>query len=586
MKIKFFLKNVGVMFIANLLMGCATQLTNGNAVAFESSKTVIQSKRPSSGIGLFVSRQQEYMYKILVAEIASRRGNNALAAKYFFDVAVQTSEPRFAERATQAALYAQEYDIATAAARLWVTIAPDNPYARQILGGVLLRQKHPDEAVVHLEAMLDTFKDDPQQIGSLISALLEAQTDKTLALDTIEKLVAKRPDNPVVLLSYARFLIRVEQLDQALKVLETLLKQVPDHAEGVPLYAYLLDMQNKGSQALEWLEGALDKSPDQHEWRLMYARMLVDANQFEESIKQFKLLLSESSQEKDDILYALGVLSLQIKEPSAAKEYFLALLDSGEKANTARYYLGKIAQDAKELKKAISWYEQVEGGSNYLNAQARIALIFTELGELEKAVEHLRNVPVERQEEMINLMQLEGELLTEQKYYPEAMAAYDRALKLAPDNIEVLYQRAMLHEKMGRIDLLERDLRRLLELEPENADALNALGYTLTVHTNRYQEAYNLIKQALILSPSDYYILDSMGWVLYKMGEYADAIEYLRKAQATQEDPEMAAHLGEVLWVTGEQQAAKDVWEKALLTFPDDENLREVVNRFLKSNGK
>jgi len=355
----------------------------------------------------------------------------------------------------------------------------------------------------------------------------------------------------------------------------------------VPLYAYLLDKQGKHSLALKWLKEALDKFPQQQEWRLMYARMLVDAEQFEESIKQFKLL-SQDSQQKADILYALGVLSLQIKDNSAAKKYFMALLDSGQKVNTARYYLGQIAQDAKDLQKAIYWYKQIDGGSNYLNAHARIALILAEQGELDKAIEHLRSLHAERQDEIINLMLLEAELLTDQKQYRQVMKIYDRVLNSAPDNIEVLYQRAMLHEKMGRIDLLERDLRRLLEIEPENADALNALGYSLTVHTDRYQEAYELIKQALLLSPTDYYILDSMGWVLYKMGQYAEAIAYLRKAQATREDPEMAAHLGEVLWMSGERQAAKEVWEKAQKTFPNDEKLREVIRQFLdsKDNGE
>lgn len=583
-KIKLLFKNVGSILIANLLIGCAGQLTQADTLAFESHSPKIenQGKRHSSTISTFVSQPQEYMYKILVAEIAKRRGDNALAAKYFFEVAVQTNDPQLAERATQAALYAQQYDLAIEAARLWMKIEPNNPHPRQILGGVLLREKRPDEAMVHLDAMFDNFKDDPQQLGSLISALLEAQPDQTIALELMEKLVAKRPNNPVVLLTYARFLIRVEQLDKAVEVLRGLLNQNPDHAEAVPLYALLLDMQGKQSLALQWMRQALQKSPKQHEWRLMYARMLVDAEQFDESIKQFKLLLSQYPQQKGDILYALGVLSLQIEEPLAAKKYFMALLDSGKKTDTARYYLGQIAQEAKDLKKAIYWYKQIEGGSNYLNAQARIALILADQGQLDKAIEHLRSVPVKREKDVITIMQLEAELLVEQKHYHQAMDIYDRALDLAPDNTDMLYQRAMLHENLGRIDLLERDFRRILELEPENANALNALGYSLTIHTDRYQEAYELIKQALILKPTDYYILDSMGWVLYKMGDYAEAIAYLRKAQATQADPEMAAHLGEVLWVSGEREAAKDVWKKAQITFPDDEKLREVVRRFLK----
>ncbi len=587
MKIKLLLKNVVIMSMANLLMGCASQLTPTKVLAFEKSPSKIEIQGNPHATGLFISRQQEQMYQILVAEIAKLRGNNSLAALYFFEVATETGDQRFAEQATKAALYAQQYDMAAKAASLWIKLAPNNPYARQLLGGILLQQNRPEQAVIHLEAMLDTFKDEPDQVSALISTLLEAQTDQTLALELMEKLLAKRPNNPVVLLSYSRFLIGIEQYDKAMVLLQRLLKQSPNHAEAVPLYAHLLDKQGKRSLALKWLKSALEKFPKQQEWRLMYARLLVDADQFKESIKQFKLL-SKDSQQNVDILYALGVLSLQVKDNLAAKKYFLALLDTGHKLNTARYYLGQIAQDAKDLQKAIYWYKQIDGGSNYLNAHARIALIFTEQGELDKAIEHLRSLHVERQEDIINLMLLEAELLTDQKQFSQVMKIYDRVLDSAPDNIEVLYQRAMLHEKMGRIDLLERDLRRLLKIEPENADALNALGYSLTVHTDRYQDAYKLIKQALRLSPSDYYILDSMGWVLYKMGKYAEAIAYLRKAQTKREDPEMAAHLGEVLWMSGDQQAAKEVWEKAQKTFPDDEKLREVIRHFLdsKKNGE
>jgi len=571
------------MFIANLLMGCASQLTTSDALAFEASQG---NPHSSAAIGVFISRQQEHMYKFLVADIAKRRGNNNLATLYFFELAAETDDPRFAEQATKTALYARQYDMAAEAASLWIKLAPNNPYARQLLSRVLLLQNNPDKAVKRLEAILD--KDNPDQVSALISKILEAQDDQTLALKFMEKLLAKQPNHPAVLLSYSRFLIKIEQFDKAIELLQRLLKQNPSHAEAVPLYAYLLDKQGKRSLALKWLKETLEKFPEQHKWRLMYARMLVDADEFEESIKQFKLLLSQDSQNQADILYALGVLSLQVKDNLAAKKYFLELLETRQKLNTARYYLGQIAQSAKELEKAISWYKQINGGSNYLNAHARIALILTEQGKLNQAIKHLQSLHVERPEDVITLMLLEAELLNDQKQYPQVMKIYDRILDSVPDNIDVLYQRAMLHEKMGNIKLFEQDLRRLLKIDPENADALNALGYTLTVHTDRYQEAYKLIDQALQLSPDDYYILDSMGWVKYKLGQYAKAIEYLRKAQSKREDPEIAAHLGEVLWVNGEQEEAKKVWEKAQKTFPNDENLREVMRRFLnsKKNGE
>ncbi len=591
MNIKLFCKNLGLILFANFLMGCASQLTYRNAIAQESqsSETIkserllIEGKYPllgSRSAYSFLSPRQEYMFNILVAEIARLNGNYILAAKSFFDIASKARDWKMAERATQAALYAQRYYKAAQAAHLWVALAPNDSNAREILVNILLSQKRIDEAVVYLEAIFDNTQDNDKSLKSVIENILE-QKNPAIALKLLEKLIAKHPDHSVILFAYSRLLIQGNQFKQALEVLKTLLSQIPDHAEAVPLYAYLLNSFEQYEEALQWMKKALQKKPAAHEWRLIYARMLADAEKFDEAIKQFKRLLSQHPKH-GEFLYALGVLSLQIQQLPAAKNYFTRLLKSGEQVNMARYYLGVIAQDEKNIENALSWFEQVESGSNYLNAQARIASIFVNQGQLDKAVEHLRNVPVANVEEKINLIQMEAEILIEQKRYEQALEAYHNALELKPDNIEVLYMRSLLYEKMGNMALLEQDLRRVLVIDPENVGALNALGYGFTEYTVRYQEAYELIKKALTLSANDYYILDSMGWVLYKMGNYAEAIAYLRKAQAQQDDPEIAAHLGEVLWKSGEQRAATDVWEKAQNTFPDDEKLREVIDRFIR----
>jgi len=583
--IKLFCKNLGGVLFANVLMGCTSQLTYGDAIAQETkdSKPDIQSqpqlkgKAPPQTIGYtyFISRQQENMYKTLVAEIAILRGNYILAATYFFDVALKVRDWQLAHRATQAALYAKRYDMAIQAAILWASISPNDPNARKILANILLSQKRIDEAVVHLEAMFDNLKDQPEQLKSVMEDILEPK-NSALAFELLEKLVAKRPDNPVVLLIYSRFLLQAQKVEEAKGVLQTLLTHVPYHDDAVPLYAYILDKLEKTEQALQWLGQALKKYPTKQEWRLMYARMLAEAEQFDKAIKQFQQLLSKYPK-NGDILYALGMLSIEKKQRSAATDYFMRLLETGERVNTARYYLGLIAQEEKKIDKALHWYYQMKEGSNYLNAQARIALILAEQGNLDKAIKHLHQLPVDSLEDKINLIQMEAELLTDEKRYQQALEAYNRALELKQDDIEILYMRALLYEKMDKLNLLERDLRRVLSIAPENVGALNALGYSLADRTDRYQEAYELINKALSLSPTDYYILDSMGWVLYRMGNHVDAIAYLRKARSQNDDLEIAAHLGVVLCKTGEEQAAREVWKEAQKTFPNDEVLRKIV---------
>ncbi|EDN68923.1 TPR domain containing protein [Beggiatoa sp. PS] len=533
----------------------------------------------------FISQQQEYMYKALIADIARLRGNNILATAYFLDIAQKARHEQVAERATQVAWQAKQYDQAIEAARLWVTLAPNNPKARQFLGQFLLQQQRTEEAIEHLDVWLNTFKEEPQKQRNIIEALLEQQADQDEVLELMEKLVAKQPNDPARLLIYSRLLLNANDIEKAQNVLRTLLASIPDHEQAVPLYAYSLEKQNQPQMALQWMKDVLSQYPDKWDWRFMYARMLTEKEQHDKAIEQFQLLLSQYPQHKD-ILYALGILSLQTGQPSAAKDYFTELQKIGERVNLASYYLGQIAHQEKDFKNALHWYQQVQEGPNYLNAVAQVALILVEQGQFDKALEYLHTVQVNSSEDEINLLLLEAELLIEQKRYSQAMEAYNSALQLKPNHTDVLYSRALLAEKMGFMEQMEQDLRRILVINPNNSEALNALGYSIADYadrseTARLEEAYHLIKQALALTPDNHYILDSMGWVLYKQGNYADAIAYLRKAQAKQADPEIAAHLGEVLWNSGDRQSAGLVWETALSDFPNDEKLQEVVRQFL-----
>ena len=583
MKFKLLGKNLGVIILANLLMGCANQVTpSGEAKAQENPKELQNHSPPLEGSSknTFSSKQEEYLYKILVGEIAAQRGQTALAIEYFYDVAEYTQDPNLAERATRIALDAQNYSLAVKAARLWVKFAPKDPQAYQMLSGMLLHEQRTEEAVQQLEAMLDNMKGESQEKLETIALFVEQHKDRKYALELMEKLVSKRQNDPIALLTYARLLIHVNSFDKAVERLKQLLKVAPEHDQGVPLYAYVLDKQDHTDQALQWLHTSLLKHPEKYEWRLVYARMLAKTEQFDKAIEQYLQLLPQAS-DKADILYALGVLSLQTEQLSTAKNYFLELLKIGEREDTAYYYLGQIFEMEKDLDQALSWYKKIEGNVHYLNAQARIAMILVEQGHLDQALEHLHNIRTENEEDSLKLLQFEAELLIDQKQYERAMDTYNRALTQAPDNTELLYMRALLAEQMGQMDQLEQDLRHILAIDPNHIQALNALGYSLADTTDRYQEAYELVSKAFKLRPDDYYVLDSMGWVLHKMGRHQEASVFLQRALAKKNDPEISAHLGEVLWANGEKEKAKKVWEDALKEFPEDEKLRDVVNRFL-----
>ncbi len=595
MRIRF-IHHLGLILLVNVVTGCAGlthQQGEANALEAQADTTALepwQKENQQKAAKLlnrdskegFVSAEQEYLYKTLVAELAAYREQYELSATYFFEVAEQTHNVELAERATRIALYAKYYDLGIRAGNLWVKLAPDNPDAHQILGSALLHENRTEEAIVHLETMLEGLEENEEQRLELIANLLEQQPDQESALALMSKLVEKRQQDVIALFTYARLLYAAEKLPESRAVLERVFALQPQHETAVILYANILNQQGETDAALQWLGDKLKTYPNQSdEWRFVYARLLASAEQFDAALTQFQLL-AHSYPNNPDVLYALGLLSLQLKKTEDARNYFMDLLENTGQQNLAYYYLGQVSEAEENPDQAIAWYRNVTDGNNFLSAQARIALLLLDQGKLDEALTHLREVPTSTPEEAQQLAQFEAELLIDQKMYTEAIATFDRGLADDPENLELLYARAMTAEKADRIDLLERDLRHILTLDPDYVEAINALGYTLADRTDRHAEAYDLIKQALSMRPDSHYILDSMGWVLYRLGRNDEALAYLRKALAAQYDPEIAAHLGEVLWVSGQQAEAKALWEKAQEAFPDDKQLADVMERFLK----
>lgn len=556
--------------------GDISQKTETGKTAEEGNAKIIRVEPVRPDIKL----TKDILYEILVAEFAGQRGRLDVSVNNYMDLARTTRDPKIVERATRIAVYARDADAAQEAARLWVELDPLNPDPHQVLAVMALRNGDVEEALTHLNDILDYSHGKLDQKLWMIANMLGREKDKDLIMNVMERLVSSRQDSPEALYAFAHVAARLGDFDRAASLLEHALKLAPDNLNAAMSYISILQRQDRGNDAIEWLEKRLKEHKDDNDFnlRLAYARLLTDAQRFDDARRQFEILAVEAPN-NTDVLYALGLLYLQANRLDQAETYFKRLAEKTARHNDARYYLGRIAEERKDFDKASIWYEGVEGGDNYFDAQVRYALLLAKRGDIEKARVHLNSIHTEGPNENMILIQAEGELLTEEKRYDDAMQVYDNALKKG-FNADLLYARAMLAEKMDRIDILERDLREILRQDPDNAQALNALGYTLADRTQRFDEAYNLIKRALELSPGDFYILDSMGWVLYRQGKLEEAVEYLRKAMDLRSDPEIAAHLGEVLWVMGDKQGAKQVWETALRATPEDRRLLDVIQRF------
>ena len=523
------------------------------------------------------------LYELMVAEVALQRGQLDVAVANYLDAAKVSKDPKVAERATQIAIYAQDMAKALTAASLWVEIDDENPDAHRTYAAILLKIGRAADAVSEYERMIQLMPAD--QIGkafSIIVTQLTREPNHALALSTMQKLVEKHPDNMDAQFAFAHLAMRHGDFDSALSTLDNVLKDKPNWSKAIILRARILAMQGGRDQALNYLAEALKKGPLKKnvEIGITYARMLTEARKFDEALTQF-VHLTQVAPSNDELHYFAGVLALQLKKTDVARKHLKQVVKlDRDRVFEANYYLGQAAELDKNNKEAIQYYSSVRRGELYFNAQIRVVALLADEKKFKEAQDYLKNIHVDNDQQQVQLYLLEGDVLREADRYQDAKQFYTSILDSHPNETSIRYARALIAEKLGELDLLESDLRTILKTEPDNAQVLNALGYTLADRTQRYNEALQYIQKALELEPNDAAVMDSMGWVKYRLGDYESAIAYLRKADEIAKDPEIAAHLGEVLWVAGKKNDALKVWEESLKEHPNHEALLKVMKRF------
>ena len=558
---------------AGTLTGCtATSPTTPGVTAVDSSGA---SALPPPRHTL----NEDVLYKLLVGELASHRGDLSVSLENYLEVARETGDAGVAARAVKFAVFVRADESALEAARLWNEADPSSIEARRALASLLIRTGDIDEAVQYLDEIVKGLTDPPGTGFHYAADLLAAEKDIESAAAAMRQLVRGYEDDAVAQFAFARLLLRIGQFEEASAVIHRAYELDPDDERIAILRARVRQRVDDVEGALNVLVEFLERVPDSSMARMAYARMLVDTKHYEQARAEFEHLVAEEP-ENDDTRYALGLLLLQMERLDAAMQQFERLADRNSRQDAAYYYLARIAESQQRFDDAIASYRRVQRGEHRLNAQIRIAVLLAERGELDAARRHLHGIRSENTQEAMRIDHAEAGLLTRAARYDEAMAVYDASLEEFPGNSDLLYARGMLAVKMDRLDLLERDMRAIISREPDNADALNALGYTLADRTDRYEEAYALIKRAIELKPDDHYIVDSLGWVLHRMGRHQEALTQLRRAMSLNPDPEIAAHLGEVLWVLGNKVEARAVWSTALEAAPDDERLLDVIERF------
>lgn len=569
-----------------LLLGCsAVPMSPGTVMAqtaVEAPATVTPetvSPRPSASQS---GMDGQLMFELMIAELAGRRGQLDVAMAGYLRAAQHTDDPRVSERATQLALYGQQWAEAEKACRRWLELDPDAPEARGLLAQSVLQQGKTDEAV-NLYRELITASDDPDLVVRQVQAILQGSGDAAQALVVMQAIQEQVPDSAQAHLALARIKLANNDLDGALSSADAALELDSASTETLLLKAQLAMAKGDSGDAFDAIDDALAEDPGKSMLRLGYARLLLEAGRFDSVGEQLDGLY-DSADNNPDTLLTIGLMALDARRLDRAGTYLTSLLETGEYADQANFYLARISDQQQDHERAIALYDAVGPGELQVPAQIRAAELLGLSGNLEEGRERLSQLAaaVPETDMQIQLLSAESRLLQNADQAAEAVRVLTTGLDRFPGNPDLLYSRALAADSAGDKGMLVSDLQALIAVEPDNAHALNALGYHYADSDIELAEAETLLVKANRLLPNDPAIMDSLGWLRYRQGKYAEAIALLQAAYELYPDPEIAAHLGEALWLNGNEQEARLFVDEALAKSPDDGRLLQVRKLYIE----
>ncbi|PPI84031.1 hypothetical protein KEHDKFFH_11955 [Marinobacter maroccanus] len=558
------------------LAGCAS-LTGTEEAPATGEKAAFEKKTEPQPPVEYADFEPETLYLLLSAEIAAQRGRYDITLVNYLKAAKQSRDQVVIERAMRIAQSLNGDNAQKQLAELWLEIDPDSLQAHRISAIQAVKGNDLQTAIHHMERIMDQGGDaDFDSLAAMAANLPPEQQQELLAL--YNEMSDRHPDTPELEYSIALLLKVTGQPQQALERLEPLLQENPNFQPAIILKGDLLYQTGQKSSALDYLLTNTRRFPGNRQMGTLYGRMLINEGELQAAQDEFNRLVKRYP-DTPGLRLSHALVALENGQSDLAREELTQLADQGHHTSEANYYLGRIEDQAGNTEQAIGYYQSVEQGNYYFPALARASSLLAENGQLEDAIDRIRRLREANPRQAENFWLLEVNLLLDQEQRQEALSTATEALEEHPDNIEIRYARAMLYDGIGQPANAEADLKQIIDQEPENAVALNALGYVLTTRTDRLREARGYIEKALRLDPDNPAILDSMGWVLFLEGQIEPALDYLSRAWAAFPDPEVAAHYGEALWMNGAEEQARIIWQEGLEQDSDHEVLRETINR-------
>jgi tetratricopeptide (TPR) repeat protein len=527
----------------------------------------------------------ELLYDVLLASIAAQRQQPDVALEALSRAVYASHDKRLNATAIQLALRLKDFQKAIELARLMLADEPQNYRVILSLASAQMESEKIEDAIDTLVQLGRDQKPGNESVMQEIAALIARQGEGTREELSRRFLEAAKEDHPSLVFTSALLAARLNQDEEFRKRLDKTLELNPAwEVAAILKLTDLADNEDASSKMDAWAMSFLQRYPDSEQFRVQFARLLIRGNEFDRALSELDIVIKQNPESKD-ALFTSAVVNMDQKEYERAKSLFTRYIEASNNGDQARLYLAEILIEEERYDKASPLLRQIQSRQYYLDAQIALSGVIARQSNVDAGLNYLRNIDALGEEDSVRLILEQDSLLRDFDQEDRSLELLTDALEERPEQPDLLYSRGLLAAQLNKIELIEQDMRRLIEIQPENAHAYNALGYTLADQTERYDEALELISKALEYRPDDPFILDSMGWVHYRIGNNDKAISYLERALELKQDAEIAAHLGEVLWITGKRTEAEIIWNQGMEWGPENAVLLKTIDKFLESQG-
>ena len=574
-----------VVFLFALLIGCATSPEQEEAKIksdqpIEKSAETITSTSKNQTKFNKSSLDPEVLFMLLTAELAGQRGQYDIALEGYMEAAKRVNDPKISERAAMIAMYMKNGNKTDEAVSMWLKNDPSNVDARKIAVYAALKSGDKKASVEQLDQLLNR---DPADFEKTVFEMIEAlkkEQKLSFFFEVMDDLAVKHPSKASIYLAQSILAADMRNMGLAQQKIERALQLQPDWDKALLLQAQMAAYAQDYGKAESLLRSASEKYPDNVKFKKILAQVLIKSDKFEEAGDVYEAVVDKDPKDYES-LFALGLVYIELDRDNKAEDILTKLLGQEEWHNQSAFYLGKIEEKRGNTAKALAWYDKTNEGQFQFEAGVTSVAMLAKAKNYREAEQRLEVLTEKFPKQKTRLILTKAELYSQQKQYDKAFYFLTEELVKQPDQEELLYSRSLMADRLNKLDVMESDLKKILAKNPDNAEALNALGYGLTDKTTRYTEAESYLVHALKIKPDEAVIIDSYGWLKYKMGDLAKAEQLLQQAYDKQPETEIAAHLAEVLWVSGKKDEAKKIFAEALEKSPGDAFLLDFQNKFL-----